>query len=98
MAVDWEANCKKKWKQIRELAWRGVPNPMRTLVWPLLAGVRSTEDSLKTRYPQLLAVSLGNIVARGDPVCNCTETFFEVAKQSDICRRVIRNHVHQSHV
>lgn len=64
MAVDWEANCKKKWKQIRELAWRGVPNPMRTLVWPLLAGVRSTEDSLKTRYPQLLAVSLGSIVAR----------------------------------
>ena len=57
MAVDWDTSCKKKWKQIRELAWRGVPNPMRTLVWPLLAGVGATKDTLKERYPQLLAVS-----------------------------------------
>lgn len=64
MAADWESNCKKKWKQIRELAWRGVPNPMRTLIWPLLAGVRSADDTLKTRYPQLLAVSLGDFVAK----------------------------------
>ena len=61
MAADWESNCKKKWKQIRELAWRGVPNPMRTLVWPLLAGVGTSEATLKIRYPQLLAVSMGTV-------------------------------------
>ena len=73
MAADWESNCKKKWKQIRELAWRGVPNPMRTLIWPLLAGVRSADDTLKTRYPQLLAVSLGDFVAKFAAVCTMEE-------------------------
>lgn len=67
LAVDWETSCKKKWKQIRELAWRGVPNPMRTLVWPLLAGVGTTKDTLKERYPQLLAVS--PVATRGVVVC-----------------------------
>jgi hypothetical protein len=57
LITDWDSNVKKKSKYIRELAWKGIPNPMRSLVWPLLAGVNMAYSPLKEMYPKLLAVS-----------------------------------------
>ena len=57
LIADWDSNVKKKSKYIRELAWKGIPNPMRSLVWPLLAGVNMAYSPLKEMYPKLLAVS-----------------------------------------
>jgi hypothetical protein len=55
LITDWDSNVKKKSKYIRELAWKGIPNPMRSLVWPLLAGVNMAYSPLKEMYPKLLA-------------------------------------------
>ena len=54
--MDWDNTFKKKLKQIKELAWKGVPNTMRSLLWPMLAGIDMANCPLKEKYPKLLGV------------------------------------------
>lgn len=50
---NWEESIKKNHKHIAQLVRQGVPNPLRGVVWQLLAG---TQEELKVKYPELIMV------------------------------------------
>lgn len=51
----WEESWKKNPKMIRLLTRKGIPDPLRGIVWQLMANASSHE--LKARYPSLITVS-----------------------------------------
>ena len=51
----WEESWKKNPKTIRLLARKGVPDPLRGIVWQLMANASCHE--LKAKYPSLITVS-----------------------------------------
>ena len=68
----WEESWKKNPKTIRLLARKGVPDPLRGIVWQLMANASCHE--LKAKYPSLITVScsfdfwfLGGLVVRKLP-------------------------------
>ena len=56
LVKNWEESTKKNQKQIVQLVRQGVPNPLRGVVWQLLAG---TQEELKQKYPELIMVGEG---------------------------------------
>ena len=53
---DWEENCKKKAKLIRQLVYQGIPEHMRGMAWQCLSGGQNRE--LRDKYPKLITVCL----------------------------------------
>jgi len=51
---DWEENCKKKAKLIRQLVYQGIPEHMRGMAWQCLSGAHNRE--LRDKYPKLITV------------------------------------------
>ena len=47
---------KKNFKNVRNLVRRGIPDPLRGMVWQLLAGPH--DEELKKKYPLLIIVSI----------------------------------------
>lgn len=58
LVKNWEESIKKNQKQIVQLVRQGVPNPLRGMVWQLLAG---TQEELKLKYPELIMVGWGGV-------------------------------------
>lgn len=56
LVKNWEESTKKNQKQIVQLVRQGVPDPLRGMVWQLLAG---TQEDLKLKYPELIMVGWG---------------------------------------
>lgn len=52
---NWEENMKKNSKNVRNLVRRGIPDPLRGMVWQLLAGPH--DEELKKKYPLLIIES-----------------------------------------
>lgn len=52
---NWEEISKKNNKMIQAYTRRGIPNPLRGMVWQLLAGQQRTD--LKDQYPTLITVN-----------------------------------------